>query len=122
MNDLKLVPSVFFSWLPASRQNSDWSASFSAGLGVKQDTPAVLAGLSVTYNWNIGIFLGAMIAQETRLLGKYTVGQAITEDLTNEQLTQKVYGPRPVVAVTFRFWSNPFSEPGAGATSANTKK
>ena len=108
---LKTIPAVFFSWLPRSRQGSDWALSPSAGLGVKGDRPAVFLGANLTYNWNLAVAAGAVLLQETRLNGKYTETQppqTIAENLSDDQLHSKTFRVRWFAAVTFRFGSNPF--------------
>jgi hypothetical protein len=114
---LKAIPAVFFSWLPRSHQTRDWSVSPSAGLGVKDDRPAVFLGASLTYNWNLAVAAGAVLVQETRLNGKYQATdppQVVAENLSEDQLLSKTYRVRWFAAVTFRFGSNPFgsSQPG----------
>ena len=42
--DLKLVPSIFFTWLPSAKENKDFSLGLSGGLGVKDDAPVVCEG------------------------------------------------------------------------------
>jgi hypothetical protein len=119
---LKSVPSVFFSWLPASRQGSSWAFGPTAGLGVKGDRPAVFAGVTVTYNWNLGLVAGVAAVQETRLDGKYrdtTPPQVVAEPLQGDQLNQKVYRARWFVGVTFRFGLNPFGDGSGSAKDAS---
>lgn len=117
----KVAPAIFFTWLPASRQLRNWSWGPTAGLGVKSDRPTVFAGWSVTYNWNLSLIVGAGLVSESRLNGRYKADppQELTENLTADQLNQKVYQLRWMAAVVFRFGSNPFE---GGSTAATPEK
>jgi hypothetical protein len=122
---VKVIPSVFFTWLPASRQLRDWSWGPTAGLGVSDDRPVVFAGWGATYNWNLGLVAGAALVQETRLSGRYRLdpAQELAEAVPDSQLNGKVYRVRWLAAITFRFGSNPFtSTPAAGSSAPESKK
>ena len=123
---LKVIPTVFFTWLPASRQLRNWSWGPTAGLGVKSDRPAVFAGWTFTYNWNLGFTVGAGVVSETRLSGRYKAdpAQELAQTVADDALHTHVYRPRWMVAVTFRFGSNPFdgTTPAAPPEKAPEKK
>ncbi|SRR6266545_4593505 len=108
-DSLKVIPSVFFTWLPASRQLHDLSWGPTAGLGVKADRPAVFAGWTFTYNWNLGFTLGGGLVSESRLSGRYTADppQELAQTVGDDQLHARLYRVRWMAAVTFRFGSNP---------------
>ena len=105
---MTFVPSIFFTWLPASRANSDLSFGPTAGLGFDLSAPVVSLGASLLYNYNISLVAGGSFQQHTLLNGQYHAGQPINENLTNDQLTHKTYGPTWFAGLTFRFASNPF--------------
>ena len=117
--DLKLVPAAFFTWLPNARATSDFAFGLSGGLGVKEDSPVVFFGGSMLYNWNLALVAGLGIAQQWRPIGRYSPDQVITENLTSEQLNEKVFRPNFMIAVTYRFGSNPF---GGSSQQAATPK
>ena len=124
-SQVKTVPSVFFTWLPRSRQDKDWAWGPTAGLGVKNDRPAAFVGGTLIYNWNLGFVAGAAVVQESRLNGKYretNPPQTISENLTDEQINVQGTYVRWFAGVTFRFGSNPFTEAAAGGTSAAAPK
>jgi len=114
----KAVPSVFFMWLPRKWQTSDWSHGFTAGFGVKNDEPALSVGYSALFNWNLGVVAGVSLGRELRLNGRYKSPQEVTENLSEEALHSKILQTRAMVALVFRFGSNPF----AGADEGGAKK
>jgi len=118
--DLKLVPSIFFTWLPSAKENKDFSFGLSGGLGVKDDTPVVFLGGSVLYNWNLSLVAGVGLAHQSRLRGQYTKDQVLAENLSEDQLNEKVFRPAIMAAVTFRFGSSPFEGNKSGGGSAAT--
>jgi hypothetical protein len=122
--DLKLVPSVFFTWLPSAKESQDFSFGFSGGLGVKEDSPVVFLGGSVLYNWNLSLVAGVGLAHQWRLMGQYAKDQVLSENLSQDQLNDKVFRPTFMAAVTFRFGSNPFggSKSGSGTEKPPTPK
>ena len=66
--ELDFSPSIYFSWMP-SRWRSSTRIGPSAGLGFDLSAPIVFAGLSILYNWNLGLFFGGVIHQQSRLRG-----------------------------------------------------
>jgi hypothetical protein len=120
----RAVPSVFFMWLPRKFQGSDWSHGFTAGFGVKNDQPALSVGYSVLHNWNIGLVGGVSLGRELRLNGRYKSPQEVTENLAEDALHAKVLQTRAMIAVVFRFGSNPFagSDQGEGKSEPTKTK
>lgn len=117
MGGLKPIPSVFFSWMPRSRQDRDWAVGPGAGFGLEGgNRPAVFAGLSATYNWNIGVIAGLAMVPEKRLNGRYsdtTPPQSVSADIDAAALHVTTVSARAFFALTFRFGSNPFTAPTA---------
>lgn len=107
--DLKLIPSAFFTWLPSSRQLSNWSPGLAAGLGVTQDSPAVFLGASLMHNWNLCVVAGLSVAQHARPNGKYVMDQELSESLSSDQLNDRAHRATWMAALTYRFGSNPFA-------------
>ncbi len=105
--ELDFSPSIYFSWMP-SRWRSSTRIGPSAGLGFDLSAPIVFAGLSILYNWNLGLFFGGVIHQQSRLRGEFEENATIRQNLTPENLVEKTYVPNFVVGVTFRFGGNPF--------------
>jgi len=118
-DDYKLIPSIYFSWLPADRGEHDWSWSPVAGLGL--NTVAVFGGVSLSYNQNLSGILSVGIIKQSRLLGKYQTEQVVSDNLSGDQLTQDVYRPTFAVSIAFRFGENPFKS-GTDAAAADGKK
>jgi len=115
---VKVIPSVFFTWLPRAHQAQDFSWGLTGGLGIEDDAPAFFVGGGLTYNWNLGIVAGVSLVKETRLNGKYTSGQELSQSLSEDQLLKTVFQPRLFVGVTFRFGSNPFGSKGSTTNAA----
>jgi pimeloyl-ACP methyl ester carboxylesterase len=118
------IPSIFFSWLPTSAASRDLIVAPTAGLGVTKDRPAVIGGVSFTFNQNIGAVFGVAVYGQQRLNGRYTPNQEIAENLSDEQLHTTVMRPGLVLAATYRFGNSPFSsgQSGCGAATAGPAK
>jgi hypothetical protein len=121
-DQLKTVPSVFFTWIPRSQQNRSWAHGPTAGLGVHDDNAAVFVGYGTTYNWNLGLVGGVAAVREQRLQGRYTEGQIVSENLGAEQLNRHTTHVRWFVGATFRFGSNPFSQNDGGGNNEDAEE
>ena len=73
----KVIPSVYFMWLPGEREAKNFSHGPTAGFGIKNDQPAFFVGYAVLYNWNVGLVAGAALVRETRLKGQYQLDQEL---------------------------------------------
>ena len=106
------VPTVNFSWYPAWRpkQSESWSVGPTVGLGFDFANPVVLAGVSFTYNQNLAISFGAAAQKQKRLVGQYSPGQRVKENLDSTALTDDTYAPNFYVSITIRSLANPFSK------------
>jgi hypothetical protein len=105
--EMDFSPSIYFSWMPANWRRPTRIGP-TAGLGFDLSAPIVFAGVSILYNWNIGVFLGAVMHQQTRLRGEFREGTTIRQNLTPDNLVEKTYVPNFAAGVKFRFGSNPF--------------
>jgi len=106
------APGIFFNWIPAKYENTNFSVGFAGGLGVNFNVdPVVFLGGSVIYNKNISLNFGLVAHQQYFLKGRYKVGDTIAEDNFDEEtgLHQKLFRVNPFVSVSFRFGTNPFS-------------
>ena len=107
--DLRLIPSVFFHWLPRKDENANWSVSpLTAGLGISKEAPAVMVGMSLTRRQNVSIIGGGMLARATRLNGVYKDGQVLKENLTTDKLHDTTYRAGLFISLAIRFDKNPF--------------
>lgn len=102
------MPSVYFSWLSSEQKRRDWSWSPTIGFGLDSDSVGVFGGVSVSFNQNISVIGGIAVAGQKRLISRYTPGQEIGENLSDDQLHELDFRPTPVIAVTVRFDRNPF--------------
>ena len=107
-DDLHLIPSVFFSWLPRTRMLGDFAVGPTAGLGLSKSKAAVFAGVGFTYNWNLSFISGLAVSPHTQINGRYKADDELSETVADDQLNREVYKPTWVFAVTFRFSGNPF--------------
>ncbi len=121
---VKRIPAVFFSWMREENARGDLSLSPTGGLGTDGSSLATFLGCSLTYNSNLQLSAGVAVIPRKRLVGKYTSGQVIQENLTDDQLHRTVLAPNLFIAIAFRFGSNPFGSKevqNAPATSPANK-
>jgi hypothetical protein len=112
----KFTPMAFYSWLPASRANSDFALGVTGGLGFQNDRPSVAFGVAAIFNRNLSLVGGVLVRSVLRLNGQYDVNALpeVGENLTEAQLHTNTYRPTGFVGITFRFNENPFSNGGDG--------
>ncbi len=115
----RVIPSVYFTWMPAAAETGDWSHGPTAGLGIDDKAPGLFAGWSATYNQNLTLVAGVALAHHQRLRGQYAEGGRLTEPLKEEQLLEGAYRPTWLIGLTFRFGDNPFSEPAKKPEETN---
>lgn len=111
--EFNFIPSVFFSWMPASRENKSANYSWTGGLGFDQANPAVFGGATVAYNHNIAIVAGVVAQRQKRLASNYNPESLplLDASLTPAQLSREAYRFNVFVGLAFRFDANPFSAP-----------
>jgi hypothetical protein len=109
ISQIKYLPTVLFSWMPASQKNRALAFSPTAGFAVSDDNFGVVGGVTATYNTNLGFTVGVAITRQRKLLGNYAENQVVMENLTEESLHHNVLKPAVFAAITFRFGSNPFA-------------
>ncbi len=69
----------------------------------------VALGPTLVYRRNLSLHIGVAAARVDQLLGRYTVGETITTNLTPEQLRESNYRLNPFVSLSFNFATSPFS-------------
>jgi hypothetical protein len=116
---LRMIPSVYYTWLDRRFANRLFSPGITAGIGLNADAPALFAGASLLHNWNLQFAVGVTIAKHDRLRGQYSAGQELSENLTPEQLNEGVFRPSLGFVVSFRFGGNPW---GSSEGEGNTEK
>lgn len=127
VKDLRMIPTAFFTWISRSQALRNFAFGPTTGLGLTKSKAAVFAGVSATYNWNLAFIAGVAVTPHTRLRGRYGAGEAIKENLSDEQLNRDVFRATWVAAVTYRFAGNPFGgseikEEGKKPTEKPTEK
>lgn len=109
-NRLFFTPSVFFSWMPAKKENDTWYYSLTGGIGVQGNaTPTVFLGGGLFFNRNIGINLGLAAHQINFLKPEYEAGKKIISSTTPD-LQTKAYRINPFISISLRFNENPFNK------------
>jgi hypothetical protein len=68
----------------------------------------MLSPIGLNYNQNLTLHVGLAAAKVNRLLTRYDVGEEIGEDLTAQQLQERVYRINPFISLSFNFSTNPF--------------
>lgn len=116
------APSVYFMWIRNQNypgnlrralawRSDDVFGGVTAGLGFDFDNPTAFLGYGVGWGYNVLLTAGVVMHKEKRLNGRYSEGDVISENLTEEQLSEETYKPRLYVGIAFRFGSNPFEKP-----------
>ncbi len=130
-NNKTFAPSVYFMWMPSSESTSalapiaGWHdaegnifGGLTAGLGFDTSNPVVFVGYGIGWGYNAMVTFGAAWHKEKRLLGQYNPGDAVSSNLTTDQLTQDTYQTRFYIGLALRLGSNPFSSTSSGSKTA----
>lgn len=119
-SDVTAAPYVIYSWVP---QPNGIAPTFSGGLGLNEaTTPSAFLALGLTVNSNITLSAGGTLTQVLALNGKYTSGETVTANLTEDQINEKVWRVRPFIGLSWRFASNPFKGSSSEAGPAQPKQ
>ncbi len=95
--------------------NSDgYFGGVTAGIGFDFDSPTAFLGYGVGFGHNIMLNAGVAMRKVDRLNGRYEPDQVITENLSDDQLTEETYEPGLFLGLSFRFGSNPFKKTDSG--------
>lgn len=109
------VPTILYSFTGGEERGLHWNP-LTAGLGVDLTNPFVTLGTGVTYNANLHVTVGIAARREDVLLGRYQPGDIVATNLAGTQLVESDFRLHPLIAVTFRFDSSPFSNAKTPAT------
>lgn len=104
--DWDYVPNVMYAYFP--NRSQALSISPTLGLGYHRDKAAVLGGVLFSYRENIGLSLGGAYLAQPQLLGTYTAGSVVQQNLTERQLHEDQYQLTWYVAATIRSLTAPF--------------
>lgn len=116
-NRPQFIPSIFFTWIPNKVGWNGFNLSGTGGLGFDFEAPTVFLGGSLIYHYNISLNIGIVAHQQEFLRGKYSNGQAIGENLSSDQLHEKLYTVNPFVSLSFRLGKSPFASNNVQADS-----
>ena len=109
-SNLIYSPSLFFTWMPATRMNKNTSYGVSGGLGYDFSKPTLFLGPTLSYNQNIKFHAGVVAHQQKVLNGQYVEGQTLSQILNETQLHKEAYRMNLYFSVSFRFDQNPFNK------------
>jgi hypothetical protein len=113
-------PTITFSWVFARFQSSSWKPVPLAGLGVDLTNPVVFVGGGFVVGDNVNVYVGVTAHKQQRLTGKYKEGDHVQDNLSADQLTEKVYRANVIFGVGFRFNGNPFKSNSSSSNSSST--
>lgn len=108
-SEFNFAPSIFYSWMPYAKENDTWVYGISGGIGVNLESPVVMFGFSLTYNWNLNLMLGVAGHIINKPSESYSEFQKIDASDV-EALNRKSVVFDPFIGFSFRFDSNPFSK------------
>lgn len=119
------APTAFFNWVNV--ESETWHGvprwilpGLTTGLSIDLENPSVLGGMLWTYHTNVHASVGVLMHRE-RVLGNYTEGQVVSENLTADQLHTMQLRARPYIAVSWRFADNPFKSATKGEAQPEKK-
>jgi hypothetical protein len=115
------APSLYFMWIKPRNYDSrlvralSWNSrdvfgGLTAGIGFDFDNPTAFLGYGIGWGYNVMLTFGVAMHKEKRLNGRYSPGDVIADNLTEDQLSEETYKPRAYVGLAFRFGSNPFGK------------
>jgi len=119
---LQYLPTFAFTFVPECVQRRGWGPAFTAGIGTDLSNVAAFIGGSLIIGQNVNIYVGLAGTKQQRLTGKYHEGDVVKDNLTEDQLNEKVYVPTVLFGVGFRFTSNPFSSGNNSSSQAGKGK
>jgi hypothetical protein len=113
-NSIQYLPTFTFTYIPAYFQSRQWSLGPVAGLGTDLSNVTAFLGGALIIRQNVNVYVGVAGAKQQRLNGKYHSGDVVMDNLSDDQVNEKVYVPTIIFGVGFRFTNNPFSS-GSGS-------
>lgn len=117
-----LIPTLLFTWLPAEFQLESVNLGVTGGIGYNLRDPSAFFGAALTFNENLSLTGGVVMHKQSRLRGRYSVGDTLQQSIDRDLLTEGRYYPNWYVGLSLRLSSNPFSrnsdsESNEGATT-----
>jgi hypothetical protein len=110
-NPVKMVASVFFTWMSRSAELGPVSVSPTLGIGATSEIPGLFGGLAFTYRQNLALVVGIPVVIQQHVQDRYLKDPIVKSALTTEELTDRRYHLDKIfVGGVFRFASNPFAE------------
>ncbi len=120
-NNIQYLPTFTFSYIPAYFQSKPYALGPVAGLGTDLSNVTAFVGGALVIKQNVNVYIGVAGAKQLRLNGKYHSGDTVMDNLSDDQVNEKVYVPTIIFGVGFRFTNNPFSS-GSGNSSQTPPK
>jgi len=119
-DEVRILPSVFLTWLPEKRIPRDWSVGPTVGFGLQSKGFSGFIGVGALFNSVAQITLGGGLAPVVRRAGNLQEGQVVSQNLSEDQLQRTAYIFVPAACLTVHFSGNPFKkEEKPGGTDAS---
>lgn len=98
----RYAPTVFFTWSPQALRSRNLISGPTVGLGFDLEHPTAMLGWSLTYNQTWGVAIGAAAQPQKRLVGQYSEGDKLKEQLAEDLLTEDTFRPNFFVSILWR--------------------
>ncbi len=94
---------AIFTWIPYDSYSKKSYFTYSFGLGTDTQAFSIFGGMSYVFSSNISLNIGIAGHYISRLNGKYSEGEELSELLEFDQLHQRTVGLDPYIGVSFKF-------------------
>jgi len=102
---------VTYTWLRSPR-GLQWTP-LTGGLGLDWSlNPAVYLGTGAALQSNLFFSIGAVLKRFEMLNSRYSSGDVVESQLSDDQINEKIWNVRPYVGLSWRFDGNPFGKSG----------
>jgi hypothetical protein len=88
--------------------------------GDRLSNVTAFVGGTLIIKQNVNVYVGVAGAKQQRLNGKYHSGDVVMDNLSEDQVNEKVYVPTIIFGVGFHFTNNPFSSGSGSQTSTKS--
>jgi hypothetical protein len=119
------VPSVFLARRTDGQREHKWCLGCRLmpvfGIGTDLEDVSAFLGLGAMFGDNVMVTVGGAVTRQDRLNGKYEVGQAIGQDLSNDQLVESTWDTTYYIGLTFRLGSASLAAIKGGESASATE-
>jgi len=108
----KLMPTIFYTWLPITSNSLNFGVTGGLGFDIKQ--PSLYLGISTTYKYNLMLTIGCVLNNSKKIKSYYknilNTNGLLDYLIDKEELITDKITPRLFVSVSFRFGKSPFGK------------